>query len=75
MSSFLEEKRAIKIAVFGSFSTTTNLLILVKIKRKLSNFLGIKIYLLTEASISSDLIARIPYLVHSDKKINKHQLI
>ncbi|MCO5381369.1 MAG: hypothetical protein NHB15_04005 [Methanosarcina barkeri] len=47
--------------ILVGFSNTKSLLTLVRIKRELSNFPGIKVDLLTEASISPYLIDGIKY--------------
>ncbi len=54
-----EEKRGSDIDVLVEFSETKGLLALVRIERELSEFLGIKVDLLTEESISPYLIDRI----------------
>lgn len=54
-----EEKPESDIDVIVEFSETKGLLAMVRIERELSEFLGIKVDLLTEASISPYLIDRI----------------
>jgi uncharacterized protein len=56
-----EEKPESDIDVLVEFSETKGLLAMVRIERELSEFLGIKVDLLTEASIS-------PYLIDGIKK-------
>ncbi len=56
-----EEKPGSDIDVLVEFSETKGLLTLVRIERELSEFLGVKVDLLTEESIS-------PYLVDGIKK-------
>jgi predicted nucleotidyltransferase len=56
-----EEKPESDIDVIVEFSETKGLLAMVRIERELSEFLGIKVDLLTEASIS-------PYLIDGIKK-------
>jgi len=56
-----EEKKKMEryIDIFVEFSQTKSLLTVVRIERDLSNFLGVKVELLTEASISPYFIDRI----------------
>ncbi len=54
-----EEKKGSDIDVLVEFSETKGLLALVRIERELSEFLGIKVDLLTEESISPYLIDKI----------------
>lgn len=56
-----EEKRESDIDIIVEFSERKSLLELVRIERELSEFLGIKVDLLTEQSIS-------PYLIDSIRK-------
>jgi len=56
-----EEKRESDIDIVVEFSERKSLLELVRIERELSEFLGIKVDLLTEQSIS-------PYLIDSIRK-------
>ena len=56
-----EEKRKSDIDIIVEFSERKSLLELVRIERELSEFLGIKVDLLTEQSIS-------PYLIDSIRK-------
>ncbi|MDD4497908.1 MAG: nucleotidyltransferase family protein [Methanosarcinaceae archaeon] len=56
-----EEKPGSDVDVLVEFSETKSLLTLVRIERELSEFLGVKVDLLTEASIS-------PYLIDGIKK-------
>lgn len=55
-----EEKAESDIDILVEFSNTKSLLTLVRIERELSDFLGVKVDLLTEASIS-------PYLIDGIK--------
>ncbi len=54
-----EEKTESDIDILVEFSSTKSLLTMVRIERELSDFLGVKVDLLTEASISSYLIDEI----------------
>jgi hypothetical protein len=54
-----DEKSESDIDILVEFSKTKSLLTLVRIERELSDFLGVKVDLLTEASISQYLIDRI----------------
>jgi predicted nucleotidyltransferase len=56
-----EERPGSNIDVLIEFSETKGLLIMVRIERELSEFLGVKVDLLTEGSIS-------PYLIEGIKK-------
>lgn len=56
-----EETPESDIDILVEFSETKSLLTLVRIKRELSEFLGVKVDLLTEGSIS-------PYLIDGIKK-------
>lgn len=56
-----EEKAKSDIDILVEFSNTKSLLTLVRIERELSDFVGVKVDLLTEASIS-------PYLIDGIKK-------
>uniref|UniRef100_A0A7C4Y4P6 Polymerase nucleotidyl transferase domain-containing protein n=1 Tax=candidate division WOR-3 bacterium TaxID=2052148 RepID=A0A7C4Y4P6_UNCW3 len=56
-----EEKKESDIDIIVEFSERKSLLELVRIERELSEFLGIKVDLLTEQSIS-------PYLIDSIRK-------
>ncbi len=56
-----EEKPESDIDILVEFSETKSLLTLVRIERELSEFLGVKVDLLTEGSIS-------PYLIDGIKK-------
>jgi predicted nucleotidyltransferase len=56
-----EEKPESDIDVLVKFSETKGLLTMVRIERELSEFLGVKVDLLTEESIS-------PYLIEGIKK-------
>ena len=56
-----EEKKKMErdIDILVEFSQTKSLLTMVRIERELSDFIGVKVDLLTEASISPYLIDRI----------------
>ena len=56
-----EEKAESDIDILVEFSNTKSLLTLARIERELSDFVGVKVDLLTEASIS-------PYLIDGIKK-------